>query len=545
MSGTVELDPDRSHLVVRFQYREDLVAEVKEVPGRRWDPRNKTWRVPVAQTERVYATFSRHLFEFAPEVMSLLAGTLGAPAPAAPKAPKPRPGTLPLDGDAPPAEAAALRISELNARVRDALRAQFDDAFWIQGEIVDYDKSAGRQHRFFQLVEKAHGESRALAAVEAALFAGTAERLLPRLAGGDAPLTLRDGIEIRALVKVDLYPASGRFQVVIQDVDPSFTLGKLALTKEQILRELLAAGLATRNRSLPLPVPALRIGVLASPDSDGWNDFVRHLEESPVGFDVSLFPIKVQGKELRPSLLAGLAWFAAHAGEIDVLCILRGGGSRTDLAWFDDKDIAFAVAQHPLKVLVGIGHQRDQSVLDAIAHSEKTPTAVASLLVECAAAARQDVRERAMRLQDAVNDHLDRLLRFVGGARTALQRATLRRLERERTTLAQLGRTLQSATLLRLAGVRSRLQAAAARAGSAATRGLERAALRLEAQAVRQRLLDPRHVLARGFALARDARGRIVTSVARLGRGDALTVQFRDGKANAHVDDVTKEIPSP
>ena len=410
MTGTVELDPDGTSLLIRFPYREDLVAIVKELPGRRWDPKGKVWRVPAAQVERVFTILSRHLFEFAPEIPSLLAGTLGTPSAATDAAsptraqqarlPLPQPAT---DTDATP----ALSISALNTRVRDGLRQSFPEAIWVVGEIVDFDKSAGREHRFFQLVEKSPRQPRAVAAVEVALFGRTAEWLLPRLAVGETPLTLRDGIEIRALVKVDLYPASGRFQVVIQDIDPSFTLGKLALTREQILRELLAAGLATRNRALPLPVPALRIGVLTSPESDGWNDFLRHLQEARLGFDVTLVPIKVQGAELKPSLLRGLAWFADRATDFDVLCIVRGGGSRTDLAWFDDIDIARAVAQHPLKVVVGIGHQRDQSVLDAIAHSEKTPTAVAELLVRGIEEARADTRERAARLLQATNRRLE------------------------------------------------------------------------------------------------------------------------------------------
>ncbi|MEO6595373.1 MAG: exodeoxyribonuclease VII large subunit, partial [Planctomycetota bacterium] len=366
MTGSVELDQDGATLLIRFPYREDLVATVKELPGRRWDPKGKLWRVPATHVEQVYAALSRHLFDFAPEIPSLLAGTLGVKpaAEAKPTRPASQQGSLPLpipsaaDGE----QAPAMSISSLNARVRDGLRQQFPDACWVVGEIVDFDKSAGRPHRFFQLVEKARGESRALAAVEVSLFGNTAERLLPRLASGDAPLTLRDGIEIRALVKLDLYVATGRFQIIIQDIDPSFTLGKLALTREQILRELLQKGLADRNRSLGFPVPALRIGVLASPDSDGWNDFLRHLEDSGVGFEVTLLPIKVQGAELKPSLLAGLAWFAQNAVDFDVLCIVRGGGSRTDLAWFDDRDVAFAVAKHPLKIVVGIGHQRDQSV---------------------------------------------------------------------------------------------------------------------------------------------------------------------------------------
>lgn len=546
MTGTVELDPDGMHLLIRFAYREDLVALVKELPGRRWDPKGKVWRVPASHVEQVFAALSRHLFDFAPEIPQLLAGTLrAAPAPQAkPARGAARQAPLPLpraEGEAGADEPNALTVSALNARVRDGLRREFPDAFWVVGEVVDFDKSASRQHRFFQLVEKAGGQARPLAAVEVALFAGAAERLLPALERHDPPLTLRDGIEIRALVRVDLYPQTGRYQIVVQDIDPSFTLGKLALTKEQILRELAQKGLADRNRSLGFPTPALRIGVLTSPDADGWNDFLRHVEEARAGFDVALFPIKVQGIELKPTLLAGLAWFARHADRFDVLCIVRGGGSRTDLAWFDDREIALAVAKHPLKIVVGIGHQRDQSGLDAIAHSEKTPTAVAELLVRGVEAARDDVRERAQQLHDAVADHLARLRAGLDALAHAVQRTTGTRLVRARAELAAAGRDLAATARGRLRDERAVLRAAAARSEHAGARNLERAAAVLERHATRVRLLDPQRVLARGYTIVRAADGRVVPSAARITTNQTLRVQWRDGHADARVDHVHRQ----
>ena len=204
MTGTVELNQDGTHLLIRFAYREDLVALVKELPKRRWDPRNKIWRVPIAHTEAVYTSLSRHLFEFSSEVSQLLAGTLGNTtagdeADATPAQPGP--------AKAEEAGAEAMTISQLNTRVRDGLREIFPQPVWVIGEVVGFDKNAGRQHRFFQLVEKAEGQAQSQAAVETALFGGTARWLLPRLESGDDPFTLRDGIEIRAQVEVDLYPA--------------------------------------------------------------------------------------------------------------------------------------------------------------------------------------------------------------------------------------------------------------------------------------------------------------------------------------------------
>jgi exodeoxyribonuclease VII large subunit len=548
MTGFVELAPDGQHLLIRFPYREDLVAAVKELPGRRWDPKGKLWRVPATAVEQVFAALSRHLFEFAPEIPSLLAGTLRLPAPESRNPPLPVAAKPSLAQAATEAELStvdpgqdALTVSALNHRVRDLLRGRFPAAFWVVGEIVEFDKSAGRAHRFFQLVEKAPHEARPLAVVEVALFAAAAERLLPALAAHDPQLVLRDGLEVRLSVRVDLYPATGRFQIVVEDIDPSFTLGKLALTREQVLRELHQLGLADRNRSLGFPVPATRIGVLTSPDADGWNDLRRHLEESGGGFDVTLVPIRVQGRDLKPMLLAGLRWFAAHAADFDVLCIVRGGGSRTDLAWFDDRDLALAVARHPLKIVVGIGHQRDQSVLDRIAHSEKTPTAVAELLVRGVETARADLQERSAQLRMATLALLAATGERLRHAALALQRACRTSLAEARAALAALGAGLVTTTRLRLQGEAAELARAAVRVQHGADRRLDHAKAWLEREATRTRLLDPVRVLQRGFVLVRDAEGRVVPTAARLRPTQALRLQFRDGHADAHLDAIERK----
>lgn len=571
MSGTVELDQDGTHLLIRFPYREDLVAMVKELPGRRWDPKQKVWRVPAKNVAEVYDQCSRHLFEFGSEIPSLLAGTLKIPDAPKKKKAQPLQGKLALptvealanesdaDDDTAKAPPNALTISELNHRVRDCLRETFEDSFWVTGEIIDFDKSAGREHRFFQLAEKAPRAQRPKALVDVALFGRTADALLPKLAQGNPPLTLRDGLEIRALVRVDFYPATGRFQVIVQDIDPSFTLGKIALTKEQILRELVEMGLAEKNRMLGLPVPAVRIGVLTSPDADGWKDFQRHLEESGCGFDITLFPIKVQGTDLKPTLLKGLNWFADHQDEFDLLCVMRGGGSRSDLAWFDDKDIAIAVANHPLKLIVGIGHQRDQSVLDAIAHSEKTPTAVAEFLVRGIESARDDVAERGTRLADAVADVLaDEQVRLKDLGRN-IARAGDERLREANRQLMTAARTLTSETTLRLSHERGKLRetamrlthanvrlsheggqlrAVVMRLTHASLRLCERKTTALNQAETRRRLLDPTRVLQRGFAIVRNKDGRIAPSVDRITTNQNLRVQFRDGSASVRVDEI-------
>ncbi|MEY2981360.1 MAG: exodeoxyribonuclease large subunit [Planctomycetota bacterium] len=556
MSGSIELDRDGRSLVIRFPYSEFLVEEVRGLPGRRWDKANRVWKVPAEHAEAAVEAFMKHHFAIAADVYAVMAGTQSTPAAEAPTAGASAGAAIPPDGGA---GTGALSVGQLNARVRAAIKSAFPERVSVVGEVVNYDKNRGRAHLFFSLVEKedtAGGNVRAH--VDVAMFSRTAARLVPALEAKG--LTLCDGIEILIEATVDLYEATGRYQLIVEDIRPEFTLGKLALSRAEILDGLRAAGLASRNRELPVPVPALRIAVLSSPESDGWNDFIREIEASGIGFDVTIVPVKVQGEALRPTMLRGLKYFAERADQFDILCILRGGGSRTDLAWFDDREVAFAVAQHPLKVLCGIGHERDTSVLDEIALSVKTPTAAAGWLIDAWHENHGQLLDRSARLREAA-------LALLHAARLDLTRSghdlrsvVTRRLDAERTRLATCAvhvrrgaenlvrardRQLHEASRRVVLGVRNftsarraGLDRIAERIGEAAERRLERAHATLATAETRQRLLDPARVLKRGFALLRGADGRIVTDANQVESGDLTTVQLRDGRLHARISTV-------
>ena len=568
MRNEVDLAPDGATLRIRFGYRPDLVALVKELPDRRFDGMTKTWSVPARHAEAVYTKLARHLFDFAPDVMSMVAGTMskpsGAKAAATPGA-SPR-SELPFAGDDESSAATttsvpdSISVSQLNEKIKDALLGNFAQRIWVTGEVFDFDKNANKPHKYFALVEKGEGASKQKARIDAVMWGDKANEVFRKLAQQAPDFAMRDGIEIRALVKVDFYVPTGRVSVHVEDIDPAFTLGKLALNREQILRTLREQGLADANKSLPLPIPPLRIGVLTSPDADGWNDFKKHLESSGVGFAVTIVPVKVQGAEVRATVLAGLRWFAERAADFDCVCILRGGGSRTDLAWFDDMDIALAVARLPLKALIGIGHERDRSVLDEIAHSEKTPTAVAAFLVDTVLGLRRKVAERAVQLQRSVGRLLQREAQWLARSTVSLESGVNARLRGERQRLATATRDLARGSLLALANGKSALAAAADklrtsalkscererqallrasdRGRHAAQRVVERAGDRLERLSLRLRLLDPRKVVARGYALVRDDKGRVLPSASRVEAGQNLVLQMRDGAVRVRAESI-------
>lgn len=545
MAGTIELDPSGKELRIRFDYDPYLVAEIKGLPRRRWDPGQKAWRVPAEDVDATLTLLMRHGFEVAPEVSGLLAGTTGKAATTEAEPAKARPAKkkLPEAGVAASGTGAedALTISALNERVRQVLKGAFADSIWVVGEIVDYDKNKAREHVFFTLVEKRTGDEKVAAQVSVALFKDVAARVQKRLAEASDPVALRDGIAVRVRVRVDFYAGQGRFQLVIEEIDPGYTLGQLALQREQILKELRTLGLLDRNRELPLPIPPLRVGVLASPDSDGWNDFLKELEGSGVGFAVTVYAVKVQGTELRPTMLAGLAWFAARAADFDVLCVLRGGGSRSDLAWFDDREVALAVAQHPLKVVCGIGHQRDQSVLDLIAHSEKTPTAVAAFLVRQVLEAVERLAESLRRLADATTTALRGAHDDLATAANRLRYLASDRLATAHEVLRDATRRLQVGTLESLRDRREVLARAGDKLELVARARVVAEHARLATAETRQRLLDPRSVLRRGFVLVRGTDGRILTTARSVEPGTSVALHFRDGSVRARTESRTLE----
>jgi len=541
----IELDPENRRLVLTFPYHPRLVEVVRGLPERRFDPESKTWSVPCDHAAEVVALLQDHGFVRAPEVEELLGGAAGAV------------GGPALDEDAPP----TLRISQINARVRGAIAAAFPEAFWVVGEIAGYERNQHKRHVYFELVEKEEGAEKPRARVTAVLFEKVQPRIRRKLEKAEEPFVLRDGIEVRFLVRADLYEPSGSYQLILEDVDPVHTLGKLALARQKILKVLTERGLRDRNRSRPLPDLPLTVAVITSWGSDAYNDLLKELEQSGYAFALTVYDARMQGRELKGTVAAGLNYFARRAADHDVLVLARGGGSRTDLVWFDDLDLAVAVAEHPLKVVCGIGHERDRGVLDCITTSVKTPTAAAQLLVKQVAGAEEglDVRmervvlgarqrclEEAERLRrlglricttttmriQAARQAVDHRARLVVQAVQAGLRAA---------RIAVVGRTDRLRTA---AGVATRMSAARVEAMLRVLHPdrmallMHRARRHVEALESRLRALDPVRVLKRGFAVVRDPKGRIVTSIGGLQPDDTIDVELRDGRAGARVEEV-------
>ncbi|MBH8557780.1 exodeoxyribonuclease VII large subunit [Hymenobacter negativus] len=285
---------------------------------------------------------------------------------------------------APTPAPAPLGLAELLSYVRLALQQQLADSYWVVAEVSDLTlpRFAGA-HCYLTLTEQGT-DSRGMpmkAQARATLWSQRFQQLAPAFERATGQ-PLRPGLKLLLRVQVRFHEQYGLSLDVVA-IDPSYTVGELALLRLRTLRQLEERGLLERQKQLLLPLAPQRLAVISSPTAAGFQDFVQQLQEAPYDFALTLFPAIMQGDDSPASIRAALDGIRARRGRFDAVVIIRGGGSRTDLLAFDEYGLAAAVGAFPLPVLTGIGHERDEALVDLTAHRAlKTPTAVAVFLVE-------------------------------------------------------------------------------------------------------------------------------------------------------------------
>ena len=537
MPRTITATEDGRFLLVVSEYNDEIRSTLKSFRGARWDRDNRCWRVPINHRPELLERLAAFNFE--------LNGT---------------------QAEAPTAvvEDETLTISGLNNRIKNVLVSGFRGFLWVRGELAGFDKGAQRRHWYFELVDKPE-DGEVQARISAVCWERDRQLIERRLGSANERIELRDGIEVRVKARVDFYPRNGRLQFVVEDIDPEFSLGQLALKRRQIIEALTREGLLQRNRELELPLVPLRVGLITARESDALHDFVRTLERSAYGFEIALHHSAVQGSWLESEVIRALAYFEAHADRFDVVAIVRGGGARTDLAWFDNLEVARCVARHPLKIIVGIGHERDRSVLDEIASAAKTPTAAAELLIarvtqvdewvegvaqrlgmtarrrvaqeqqrgeNAVARLRAAARNCAQRARARIDQEFGAQLRILVQSRLRLER---RRLDRHQSVLTP------GAISRRLRPERERLDARASRLHTGSLSGLHAAGQRQSVLEARVGAVDPARTLARGYSLVYGADGSLVKSPDQASPGDLLRLRLAAGELRARVTEAAKD----
>jgi len=384
----------------------------------------------------------------------------------------------------------AQSVSELINAINAVLTRQFRDV-WVYGEVGKVSQPSSG-HVYFDLVEDNDGEKHV---ISVKLWRGVRQRLMPKMQQHDMDIV--SGIKVRIRGTPDIYGASGQFGFKMSDIDPRFTLGDLAAQRDEIIAKLKLEGLYDRNRHLALALVPLSIGVVTSKGSAAHADFMKTLEESNIGFTVTLCDVRVQGDGSAEQVAAAITLLGSQP-LVDVVAVIRGGGSRTDLATFDNEIVARAVATCRAPVFTGIGHDVDKSIADEVAFSwNKTPTACAVAIVE-------------------------RVNEFVRQVDSAAQR-------------------IANVVLAALANSERRVANAVGRLRTLRMTVLDAAKSRIDLLATEIAGFDPIVIMRRGWSITYNADGKVLKSVKQAKRGDGLTTRVADG---AIVSTVIGSTPS-
>ena len=387
-------------------------------------------------------------------------------------------------------EESIYTLQQLLSQVKGALDAAFPLSVWVKAEIQSMSVNRSG-HCYIDLIEKNMLTGALLAQARAIIWSSRYKSLAVRFSS-EAGRNLEEGINILALVTVNYSELYG-LSLVIEDIDPAFTAGEAFLERQRTIARLTEEGMMDLNAQLELPELPRRLAVISAETAAGYGDFMEHLHNNPYGFKFisELFPAPLQGNEAPGGIIDALGLIAGRKDDFDAVLILRGGGSATDLACFDDYELALNIAQFPLPVLTAIGHERDVHIADMVAFEHlKTPTALADFFVDIFATEDYQVQTLAGRLSLAVrtkageqHQRLDRLVSRVRAASVAV-----------------------------VGGQRQKLSMLEYRIGA----------------------LNPAAILAKGFSLTLKD-GRRVTSKKQLKLGDIITTVFPDGNVSSEI----------
>lgn len=419
-----------------------------------------------------------------------------------------------------------LSLLELNGLVAETLRHTLDREFWLTAEVSEARVAAGG-HCYLELIEKDADSGRLLAKAGAHIWRNTYALLAPYFERKTGQ-RLAAGMKVLVQAAVEFHELYG-YALNITDIDPAYTLGEQAGRRKEILDRLELDGVLTLNKELPLPRLLTRIAVVSSSSAAGYGDFCDQLDRSGLRFTLRLFPATMQGELVESSILNALDKIAAQTTEWDAVVIIRGGGAVSDLQGFETYLLAAAVAQFPLPIFTGIGHERDDTVIDFVAHTRlKTPTAVAAFLIDHQRRELASLADWEERLTAAAQRRLhDERRRFERLAHRS-QLAATQQGSRERERLLRLSARLDGALRSHIQNRRHRLDDLPLRLQRAAERILQHEARRLDFWQKALTLAGPERILRLGFSIT-TLNGRTLRNADEVKAGDRLVTTLEKG----------------
>lgn len=403
----------------------------------------------------------------------------------------------------------AYSLFELNEYIRRVMALNFPDSIWVRCEIAQINRSRG--HYYLELTQKGDGNQSIVARSSAVIWAKNHRKLLKNR-GAELNYLLQEGMEVKLSVQVEFHEQYG-LKLIIKDIDPTYTLGQLELKKRETVRRLKELNLIHKNSELPLPIVLQRIAVISSEKAAGLQDYLEHLAGNEFGyvFENQLFKAAVQGVNAESEIIRQFKYINQKKNDFDCVILIRGGGAKLDLSAFDGLELCKVIAECPLPVLTGIGHDVDESVADIVAfHSLKTPTAVADFLIQ----KNTQFESAIIQIGMFLNNHL------------------IQTLNGQHILLEKLKQTLKFESEKQINRAKLMLDYIEPELKKLAKSAVEKSEKRLENYETVLHLLRPETALKRGFTIT-SKNGKTIKSKSEIEKGDILTTTFWDGKTDS------------
>lgn len=427
-----------------------------------------------------------------------------------------------------------LTLFELNSLVRDVLETTLDSLFWVEAELSEAREVRG--HCYMELVQKDIFSATPIARASAKCWKQRWQVLRPKFEGVTGQ-PLRAGMKVMLQVAVSFHEAYG-FAWIVQDIDPTYTMGDMARKRLEIIRQLQQEGVFDMQKELTIPMFAQRVAVISSESAAGYGDFYSQLSNNDYGFKFypRLFAAVMQGERVEQSVVAALNEINRHVDDFDVVVIIRGGGTTADLSGFDTLELAENVANFPLPIITGIGHERDESILDMVSNTRvKTPTAAAAVLIDNLVAVLSCINDYERRVAMRVKQVMDKERRRLDRSAERVPMLFSLVKTRQEARLDRLMSRMVSLVNHNVSTAGYRLQLASANLLPLVERRLERANNELGRLEFRVKALDPQLILRRGYSITL-LDNKAVRHADQLKRGDHIVTRLEHGSVKSVVE---------
>jgi exodeoxyribonuclease VII large subunit len=434
--------------------------------------------------------------------------------------------------------------------VKSVFKQNFKENIWLIAEVSELKTNASG-HCYLELVEK-NQQDYITARMRGTIWSYTYRMLKPFFESSTG-MEFTSGLKILVNVSVEFHEVYG-ISVNVKDIDPTYTIGDLARKKLEIIQQLTSEGVIEMNRMLDFPLVPQRVAVISSKTAAGYQDFMNHLENNPYGYfvDTCLFPAVMQGSNAEESIVNALDAVYKSPGHFDIVAIIRGGGSQLDLECFNTYQLAYYITQFPIPVITGIGHEKDDTITDLVAHTRlKTPTATAEYIINCFMHFENIINESANRLTRGCNTLLDKESNKIKNLDLSLNNLVSKRLFSEQKKIIFLTRNVEKSFAMTVVKEKNKLKQYSneinyktqsymlsrknylkniqGKVKNSALNQLVNQKRWISEMGKKAKLLDPVEILKRGYTITSQD-GKIVKNSLEVNKEKDLTTFFHDGK---------------